>query len=287
MKTRTDRAVDAVLREELQALHRCMDQGLKDKDLPASMASRSPDFVSEELDGTTSSREMTHVSFQRLIETGRSVPELDVHVDRVTLQGDAAIAAVTGRFAGRLADPENQEHDAVRQWTARETWRQTADGWKLQRSVILSRETTVDGQPVEGRALDEAARQELQAVYDRRARAFRDNDLPAHAAILAPDYSATTLDGRTLNGEQDQAAWQRRRDTLTAITESRSVVERVVVSGEHAVVTVTNHLACDAVDPRNEVRAVVHREWHRETRNLATPAAESHSRISLPASPGA
>ena len=118
------------------------------KDLDAIMALRTDDFHTVTPDGLMHDRAEMRLMTQALLNGIDKWISTTFDIDSLVLEGDLARALVR-QHADRIALRADGKLHHVETWvTQRETWRKTADGWKLYRvDGLRDQRRLIDGKP--------------------------------------------------------------------------------------------------------------------------------------------
>jgi len=122
-------AGDAV-RREIEEAYRQLARAVETKDFDAFQALRVPEFATIPPDGVPSPASRMADRARGLL--GRIQPPITNtnEILQLTTRGDEAIATVRQKFTRRI-QAENEMQDVHTEVTQRESWRRTADGWRL------------------------------------------------------------------------------------------------------------------------------------------------------------
>ncbi|HJQ12031.1 MAG TPA: nuclear transport factor 2 family protein [Gemmatimonadaceae bacterium] len=136
------------VRQELERAYALNRKAFLDRDVDAVMALRTADYYTIAPDGQVRDREAMRqytIGFLNGV-----VKWIDTRFDIDSLQmvnGDAV--AIVRQYADRMGlRPDGQVHHIQTWVTQRETWRKTADGWKLRVvDQVHDQRRLVDGKP--------------------------------------------------------------------------------------------------------------------------------------------
>jgi ketosteroid isomerase-like protein len=139
---------EARVRAELEQAYKRNEAAMLAKDLAAVMALRTEDFHSVTPDGLTHDRAAMEGYSRNFLAGVQSWISLSEEIESLTLDGDEA-AAIVRQHAVRMHLRNDGKVHHVETWvTQRETWRRTAQGWKLARvDQIRDQKRLVDGVP--------------------------------------------------------------------------------------------------------------------------------------------
>lgn len=136
------------VRKALEAWYDQNTEAFKQKDVAAIMALRTDDFHTILPDGTKNTRadmEGYTIRFLGMIEEWIS---LDFQIGTIDVQGDLASADVTQKTVRMQRMPDGRMSKVEAGVVQRETWKKTAEGWKLYRvDNIRDSSLLVDGSP--------------------------------------------------------------------------------------------------------------------------------------------
>ena len=139
---------EQTVRQELERAYAQNRSAFLAKDVDAVMALRTPDYYTVDANGQRRDREAMRqytIGFlngvTRWIDTRFDIDSLQI------VNGDAV--AIVRQYADRMAlRPDGKEHHVQTWVTQRETWRRTADGWKLRVvDQVHDQRRLIDGQP--------------------------------------------------------------------------------------------------------------------------------------------
>lgn len=125
-----EKPAGAVVRREIEDAYRKLARAVETKDFDAFQALRVPEFATIPPDGVPSPAARMAERARGLLE--RIQPPITTTNDILTLttRGDEAIATVRQKFTRQVVI-DGQARTVHTEVTQRETWRKTADGWKL------------------------------------------------------------------------------------------------------------------------------------------------------------
>jgi ketosteroid isomerase-like protein len=103
------------------------------KDVAAVMALRTDDFHTLTPDGKTNTRADMEARTQRLLGMIDHFISQDFQIGTIQVQGDLASADVSQKTVRMQRFPDGSLHKVDSRVVQRETWKHTADGWKLYR----------------------------------------------------------------------------------------------------------------------------------------------------------
>ncbi|MFN7949900.1 MAG: DUF4440 domain-containing protein [Blastocatellia bacterium] len=121
------------VRKALEDWYAQNSAAFQQKDVAAVMALRADDFHTVLPDGTTNTRADMQAYTVRLLGMIEEFLTLDFAIGTIDVQGDLASADVTQKTVRRQRLPDGQIHQVDARAVQRETWKKTADGWKLYR----------------------------------------------------------------------------------------------------------------------------------------------------------
>ena len=136
------------VRREIELWYDENNRAFRAEDVNAIMALRTQDFHTVTPEGRVQDRaamEQYTVGFLNGIERWIS---LSFDIDSLELSGDLARAVVRQHLVRMALRPDGLVHHVETWATQNETWRRTADGWKLYRvDEVRDLRRLVDGQP--------------------------------------------------------------------------------------------------------------------------------------------
>lgn len=139
---------DQTVRQELERAYAQNRSAFLAKDVDAVMALRTPDYYTIDANGQRRDREAMR---QYTIGFLNGVTKwIDTRFDIDSLQiVNADAVAIVRQYADRMSlRPDGKEHHVQTWVTQRETWRKTADGWKLRVvDQVHDQRRLIDGQP--------------------------------------------------------------------------------------------------------------------------------------------
>jgi ketosteroid isomerase-like protein len=103
------------------------------KDVAAVMALRTDDFQTTTPDGKVNMRADMEAYTQRFLGRIEHFISLDFGIGTIEVEGDLASADVTQAIIRMQRLPDGTLHKVESRAVQRETWKKTADGWKLHR----------------------------------------------------------------------------------------------------------------------------------------------------------
>ena len=123
-------------------------EGFRTKDVAAIMALRADDFHTQTPDGRVNTRADMEAYTQTFLARIDHFISLDFDIGTIEVEGDLASADVKQKTVRMQRFPDGTLHEVDSRVIQRETWKQTADGWKMYRvDNIRDGELLVDGQP--------------------------------------------------------------------------------------------------------------------------------------------
>lgn len=125
-----EKPASAEVRREIEEAYRRLGRAVAAKDFDAFQALRVEDFATIPPDGVPSPASRMAERARGLLERIQPPIENSNDILHLTTRGDEAIATVRQKFTRQLLvdGVSRKVHTEV---TQRETWRKTADGWKL------------------------------------------------------------------------------------------------------------------------------------------------------------
>jgi ketosteroid isomerase-like protein len=118
------------------------------KDVAAVMVLRTDDFQTATPDGKVNTRADMEAYTQRFLGRIDHFISLDFRIGTIDVQGDLASADVTQATVRMQRLPDGTLHKVEARAVQRETWKKTADGWKLHRvENVRSEGVLVDDKP--------------------------------------------------------------------------------------------------------------------------------------------
>lgn len=125
-------------------------EGFRTKDVPAIMALRADDFHTITPDGKRNTRADMEAYTQRFLGRIDHFILMDFQIGTIEVQGNLASADVTQKTIRMQRFPDGTLHKVEASVVQRETWKQTADGWKMYRvDNIRDGYLLVDDKPYE------------------------------------------------------------------------------------------------------------------------------------------
>lgn len=108
-------------------------EAFKAKDVAAVMALRTDDFHTLTPDGKVNTRADMEAYTQRFLGRIDHFISLDFQIGTIDVQGNLASADVTQKTIRMQRFPDGTLHKVEASVVQRETWKRTADGWKMYR----------------------------------------------------------------------------------------------------------------------------------------------------------
>ena len=143
-----DTADTSEVQREIEQWYDENTRAFRAEDVDAIMALRTEDFHTVAPDGVVQDRaamEQRTIGFLNGIERWIS---LSFDIDSLKISGDLAQAVVRQHLVRMALRPDGLVHHVETWATQNETWRRTADGWKLYRvDGVRDQRRLVDGQP--------------------------------------------------------------------------------------------------------------------------------------------
>ena len=138
----------ATVRREIEAWYDENQRAFLAEDLDAIMALWTEDFHTVGPDGTTNSRADMELRTQGLLNGIERWIAMEFQLDSLAVSADLATAVVHQHLVRMALRPDNQVHHVETWATQNETWRRTAEGWKLYRvDHVRDQRRLVDGKP--------------------------------------------------------------------------------------------------------------------------------------------
>lgn len=152
VKVKTDRAI---VRDKSKPVRKAIEDwyarnvaAFKAKDVAAVMALRTDDFQTTTPDGKVNTRADMEAYTQRFLGRIDYFLSLDFGIGTIEVQGDLASADVNQATVRMQRLPDGSLHKVEARAVQRETWKKTADGWKLHRvENVRSEGVLVDEKP--------------------------------------------------------------------------------------------------------------------------------------------
>jgi ketosteroid isomerase-like protein len=136
------------VRKALEAWYDSNIAAFKAKDAAAVMALRTGDFHTLTPDGKTNSRADMEGYTQRLLSGVDHFISMDFQIGTIEVNGDLASADVTQKTVRMQRLQDGQLHKVEAGAVQKETWKKTAEGWKLYRvENVRSTGLLVDDMP--------------------------------------------------------------------------------------------------------------------------------------------
>jgi ketosteroid isomerase-like protein len=108
-------------------------EAFKAKDVAAVMALRTDDFQTITPDGKVNTRAEMEAYTQQFLGRIDHFVSLDFQIGTIDVQGDLASAYVTQKTVRMQRFPDGTLHKVEARAVQRETWKKTAEGWKMRR----------------------------------------------------------------------------------------------------------------------------------------------------------
>ena len=139
------------IRRAIEAWYEKNTDAFRRKDVAAIMALRTPDFHTVTPDGKANDFAFMHERTKRFLEPIQKWFEMKFEIGTIEVQGDYASAYVN-QFTSRMQRlPDGRIAKVESGVVQRETWKKTADGWRLYKvDDIKDGELRVDGKKVGG-----------------------------------------------------------------------------------------------------------------------------------------
>jgi ketosteroid isomerase-like protein len=139
---------EATVRAELERAYARNEAAMMAKDVAAVMALRTEDFHAVTPDGMTHDRAAMEGYTRNFLAGVQRWIGLEENIESIVLNGDEAAATVRQHATRMHLRADNRVHHVETWVTQRETWRRTADGWKLALvDQVRDQRRLVDGQP--------------------------------------------------------------------------------------------------------------------------------------------
>jgi ketosteroid isomerase-like protein len=139
---------DAQVRSALEAAYARNREALLARDLAAVLALRTPDFAVVTPDGAVHGYEEMAAFSRNLLENVERWEALSFDIQSVARTGAEAAAEVRQHSIRMMRRPEGKIQRVENWVTQRETWRLTADGWRIARvDNIRDQRVLIDGVP--------------------------------------------------------------------------------------------------------------------------------------------
>lgn len=121
------------VRKEIEAWYERNTEGFKQKDVAAIMALRTDDFHTVLPNGTKNTRADMQAYTERFLGMIDHFISLDFQIGTIDVQGKFASADVTQKTVRMQRLSDGQLHKVEARAVQKETWKKTAEGWKLYR----------------------------------------------------------------------------------------------------------------------------------------------------------
>lgn len=119
------------VRKAIEAWYDLNIQAFNKKDLVAVMALRTDDFHTTTPDGKLNTRADMEAYTRRLLDRIDHFISQDFEIGTIDVQGDLASADVTQKTVRMQRLPDGMLHKVEARVVQRETWKHTAQGWKM------------------------------------------------------------------------------------------------------------------------------------------------------------
>ena len=140
------------VRKAIEAWYALNTAAFEAKDADAIMALRTEDFHTLTPDGRTNTRADMDARTRTFLERIESWVSQEFVIGTIDVDGDLASADVSQRTVRMQRFPDGSTHKVESAVVQRETWRQTAEGFKLYRvDNIRDGDLLVDDEPYSGR----------------------------------------------------------------------------------------------------------------------------------------
>lgn len=134
------------VRKAIEAWYKQNTEAFKRKDVAAVMALRADDFHTVLPDGTKNTRADMQAYTERLLGRIEQFVSLDFQIGTIDVQGNFASADVTQKTVRMQRLSDGQLHKVESGAVQKETWKKTAEGWKLYRvDDIRDKGLLIDG----------------------------------------------------------------------------------------------------------------------------------------------
>jgi ketosteroid isomerase-like protein len=138
----------ADVKQELQAVYAKIAKAMKAKDLAGVSRYVAPDYQQKGLTGPARGRADTEADHQQTFASCQTI-SMNVGIRSVSTKGNLAVASVNyvvSMVSKPELDPAGKTHKVTAAVPLRHTWKKTAKGWLLYRSLELKGGTlTMDG----------------------------------------------------------------------------------------------------------------------------------------------
>lgn len=153
-KTKTKRGTTTV-RDKSKPIRKALEDwyarnmaAFKAKDVAAIMALRTDDFHTITPDGKVNSRADMELRTKGFLDRIDHFISQDNQIGTIEVEGDLASADINQKTVRMQRFPDGTLHKVEASVVQRETWKKTADGWKLYRvDNIRDSKRLVDGKP--------------------------------------------------------------------------------------------------------------------------------------------
>jgi ketosteroid isomerase-like protein len=119
------------VRKAIEAWYDRNIEALNAKDVAAVMALRTDDFHTTTPDGKLNTRADMEAYTKRLLDRIDHFISQDFDIGTIEVQGDLASADVTQKTVRMQRLPDGTLHKVEARVVQRETWKRTAQGWKM------------------------------------------------------------------------------------------------------------------------------------------------------------
>jgi ketosteroid isomerase-like protein len=127
----TERDKSKPVRKAIEAWYDFNIAAFNEKDVAAIMALRTDDFHTTTPDGKVNMRGDMEVYTKRLLDRIDHFISQDFELGTIDVQGDLASADVTQKTVRMQRLPDGTLHKVEARVVQRETWKHTAQGWKM------------------------------------------------------------------------------------------------------------------------------------------------------------
>lgn len=134
---------------DLQKQYNGISAAVKKKDLKASMAYLTSDYVDIDIKGKKHSRKEFEALIKQQFQLPLKMSTFDIKVTKVTPKGADLVVENSSKLIFSITDPNTKKtHKLEQNSTSRDVWVKSKEKWLLKSSTTLTQKRTIDGKEI-------------------------------------------------------------------------------------------------------------------------------------------
>lgn len=132
-------------RKAIDKQYAVYQNAIRKKDFRTAMSTMEPGITIVYPNGRTFNRRQTEVTLQQTIGATRSIPEWELKIIHLSVNGNTAVASIGERMVTIFVDFRGTLHKQTLLDFYQDTWVKSSKGWRLKNTLVSNGTVTVDG----------------------------------------------------------------------------------------------------------------------------------------------